>query len=153
MEFRQLAYQLHEQGTELFVNTVRKRMSVPKSLDCSIARVVLAEVKREIQDRFTQVDESLRVNMHSMRRIPYRIILPVVQLALYLVLVWLGCYYRQTWQAQFEHWITSRPVAATEFIPGWVDGPVSFEEQLAFGINAPPYSPLGWCLDDSIGLP
>lgn len=72
-----------------------------------------------------------------MRRIPYRIILPVVQLALYLVLVWLGCYYRQTWQAQFEHWITSRPVAATEFIPGWVDGPVSFEEQLAFGINAP----------------
>ena len=47
-EFRQLAYQLHEQGTELFVNTVRKRMSVPKSLDCSIARVVLAEVKREI---------------------------------------------------------------------------------------------------------
>jgi hypothetical protein len=55
-EFRQVAYQLHEQGTELFVNTVRKRMSVPKSLDCSIARVVLAEVKREILERCPHVD-------------------------------------------------------------------------------------------------
>jgi hypothetical protein len=35
-----VAYQLHEQGTELFVNTVLKRMSVPKSLDFRIARVV-----------------------------------------------------------------------------------------------------------------
>jgi DNA-binding transcriptional regulator YdaS (Cro superfamily) len=55
-EFRQVAHQLHEQGTELFVNTVLKRMSVPKSLDFRIARVVLAEVKREIQARYTHAD-------------------------------------------------------------------------------------------------
>jgi hypothetical protein len=45
-EFRQIAYQL--QGTELFVNSVLTRLSVPKSLDYRIAREVLAEVKREI---------------------------------------------------------------------------------------------------------
>jgi TniQ len=47
-EFRQIAYQLHEQGTELFVNRVLKRMSVPKSLDYRIAHEVLTEIKREI---------------------------------------------------------------------------------------------------------
>jgi hypothetical protein len=47
-EFRQIAYQLHEQGPELFVNSVLTRLSVPKSLDYRIAREVLAEVKREI---------------------------------------------------------------------------------------------------------
>ena len=47
-EFRQIAYQLHEQGTELFVNRVLTRMSVPKSLDYRIARELLAEIKREI---------------------------------------------------------------------------------------------------------
>ena len=47
-EFRQIAYQLHEQGTELFVNRVLTRMSVPKSLEHRIARELLAEIKREI---------------------------------------------------------------------------------------------------------
>lgn len=47
-EFRQIAYQLHEQETELFVNRVLTRMSVPKSLDYRIARELLAEIKREI---------------------------------------------------------------------------------------------------------
>jgi len=47
-EFRQIAYQLHEQGTGLFVNRVLTRMSVPKSLDYRIARDLLAEIKREI---------------------------------------------------------------------------------------------------------
>ncbi len=47
-EFRQIAYQLHEQGTDLFVNRVLTRMSVPKSLDYRIARELLAEIKREI---------------------------------------------------------------------------------------------------------
>ena len=47
-EFRQVAYQLHEQGTELFVNRVLTRMSVPKSLDHRIACELLAEIKREI---------------------------------------------------------------------------------------------------------
>jgi len=72
-----------------------------------------------------------------MHRIAYRKILPAVQLALYLVLIWYGCLYRQTWQSQWQHWITSRPVAADEWIPTWVDGAPSFAEQLASGINAP----------------
>jgi hypothetical protein len=48
-EFRQIAYQLHEQGTELFVNRVLKRMSPPRSMDYRIACESLAEVRREIQ--------------------------------------------------------------------------------------------------------
>jgi hypothetical protein len=73
-----------------------------------------------------------------MRRVPYQIILPVVQLALYLVLVWLGCYYRPTWQAQFQHWIAPRPAADTVgWDPVWIDGPPSLAEQIAFGINTP----------------
>src|ERR1035438_9585385 len=72
-----------------------------------------------------------------MRRIACRIILPVVQLALYLVLIWYGCLYRQTWQSQWQHWITSRPAAADEWIPTWVDSAPSFAEQLASGINTP----------------
>ncbi len=52
-EFRQVAYQLHEQGTELFVNTVLKRMSPPRSLDYRIARETLAEVKGEIAAKST----------------------------------------------------------------------------------------------------
>ena len=47
-EFRKIAYQLNEQGIELFVNRVLTRMSVPKSLDCRIACELLAEIKREI---------------------------------------------------------------------------------------------------------
>lgn len=47
-DFRQIAYQLHEQGIELFVNRMLMRMSVPKSLDHRIARELLAEVKHEI---------------------------------------------------------------------------------------------------------
>jgi transcriptional regulator with XRE-family HTH domain len=47
-EFRQIAYELHERGTDLCVNAVLKRMSPPKSLDYRIACEVLAEVKREI---------------------------------------------------------------------------------------------------------
>ena len=47
-EFRKIAYQLHEQGIELFVNRVLTRMSVPKSLDYRTACELLAEIKREI---------------------------------------------------------------------------------------------------------
>ena len=47
-EFRQIAYQLHEQGTELLVNRVLKRMSPPKSLDYRIACGALADIQREI---------------------------------------------------------------------------------------------------------
>ena len=55
-EFRQVALQLHEQGTELFVNTVLKRMCPPRQLEFRIARGVLAEVKREIQERCAHFD-------------------------------------------------------------------------------------------------
>lgn len=47
-KFRKIAYQLHEQGIELFVNRVSTRMSVPRSLDYRIACELLAEIKREI---------------------------------------------------------------------------------------------------------
>lgn len=47
-EFRKIAYQLHEQGMELFVNRVLTRMSVPRSLDHGIACELLAEIKHEI---------------------------------------------------------------------------------------------------------
>jgi transcriptional regulator with XRE-family HTH domain len=47
-EFREIAYQLHEQGTTLCVNRILTRMSVPKSLNYPIARGLLAEIKREI---------------------------------------------------------------------------------------------------------
>jgi hypothetical protein len=71
-----------------------------------------------------------------MHRIAYRIVLPVVQLALYLLLIWYGCYYRPTWQHQLQHWITPRPVVADGWDPTWMDGSPSFAEQLALGINA-----------------
>ena len=46
--FRRIAYELHEQGTELLVNRVLKRMSPPRSLDYRIACEALAKIKREI---------------------------------------------------------------------------------------------------------
>jgi len=46
--FARSLIKLHEQGTDLFVNRVLTRMSVPKSLDYRIARELLAEIKREI---------------------------------------------------------------------------------------------------------
>ena len=47
-EFRKIAYQLQEQGIELFVNPMLKRMSVPRSLDRRIACELLTEIEREI---------------------------------------------------------------------------------------------------------
>ena len=47
-EFRRIAYQLYEKGTDPCVNAVLKRMSPPKSLDYRIACEVLAEVKQKI---------------------------------------------------------------------------------------------------------
>lgn len=48
VEFRKIAYQLHEHGIELFVNRVLTRMSLPRSLDHRVACELLAEIKREI---------------------------------------------------------------------------------------------------------
>ena len=47
-EFRKIAHQLHEQGIELFVHRVLKRMSVPLSLDHRLACSLLIEVKQEL---------------------------------------------------------------------------------------------------------
>ena len=59
-EFRQIAFQLHEQGTELFVNRVLKRMSPPRSMDYRIACEALAEVRREIPADQQRVGKPLR---------------------------------------------------------------------------------------------
>jgi len=72
-----------------------------------------------------------------MHRIAYRILLPLVQLALYLMLIWYGCYYRPTWQSQLQNWIAPRPAVAGGWDPTWIDGPPSLAEQVALGINAP----------------
>jgi hypothetical protein len=48
VEFCQIAYQFHEQGIELSVNSVLTRMSVPRSLDHRMACELLAEIKCEI---------------------------------------------------------------------------------------------------------
>lgn len=47
-EFRKIAYQLHDQGVELFVSRVLTRLSGPRSLDYHTACEILAEIKREI---------------------------------------------------------------------------------------------------------
>jgi hypothetical protein len=48
VELRKTAYQLPEQGRELFVKRVLTRMSVPRSLDQRIACELMAEIKHEI---------------------------------------------------------------------------------------------------------
>jgi len=45
VQFRQIAYRLHEQGIELFVKRVLKRMAVPNNLDHRIACELLAGIK------------------------------------------------------------------------------------------------------------
>jgi hypothetical protein len=47
-EFRAIAHRLHDEGIELFVHRVLKRMSVPLSLDYRLACKLLADVKAEI---------------------------------------------------------------------------------------------------------
>lgn len=58
--------------------------------------------------------------------------LPLLQLAGYIALVWYGCWYRPTWQ----HWM-SPSSDPTGFYPNWIDGIEPFAEQLAAGINFP----------------
>jgi transcriptional regulator with XRE-family HTH domain len=50
-EFRQIAYQLHNDGVDLCPNRILTRMAVPHSLKYAIAREVLAEIRREIANR------------------------------------------------------------------------------------------------------
>ena len=69
-----------------------------------------------------------------MSRIKWRSVLPVVQLALYLMLVWYGCWYRPTWQQWFWNWISPHPESTAW---AWIDGIESFPEQLAAGLNFP----------------
>jgi hypothetical protein len=73
-----------------------------------------------------------------MVRIPYRRTLPVIQLAVYLLLLWFGCIYRPTWQSRMRQWAAPRTaVAKDDWDLEWADGPTSIAEQAAFGINAP----------------
>jgi transcriptional regulator with XRE-family HTH domain len=69
-EFRQIAYQLHEKGTDLCVNAVLKRMSPPRSLDYRIAREVLDEVKQEILANGKPLGNDLRPSRHPPTTIP-----------------------------------------------------------------------------------
>ena len=65
-----------------------------------------------------------------------KVLLPVVQLATYLALVWYGCWYRPTWQHWFENW-ASPASEPTGFYPTWIDGIESLPEQIAAGLNFP----------------
>jgi transcriptional regulator with XRE-family HTH domain len=47
-EFRNIAYQLHNEGVDLLVNRVLKRMSIPKSLPYRLACELLLDIKSEI---------------------------------------------------------------------------------------------------------
>jgi hypothetical protein len=76
-------------------------------------------------------------NRTTLHRIIWRKILPSAQLALYLLLIWYGCPYWQTWQNRLGHWMMPTSVGAHEFDMAWIDGPLSSAEQLALGINAP----------------
>jgi hypothetical protein len=58
-----------------------------------------------------------------------RKLLPIVQFVAYLLIIWFGCPYRDTW----TQWLTS----TGGFMPSWIDGPPSILEQFALGINLP----------------
>jgi hypothetical protein len=72
-----------------------------------------------------------------MRRIAYQVALPPVQLAVYLLLIWYGCYYRPVWQDRFERWIAPHAPVGDGWEPTWICGVPPVPEQLAEGINAP----------------
>ena len=71
-----------------------------------------------------------------MRRIAWRKVLPIVQTAAYILLVWYGCWYRPTWQHWIRNWISPRP-DATGWYPAWIDGIEPFPELFASGLNFP----------------
>ena len=69
-------------------------------------------------------------------RIAWRKVLPIVQLAAYVLLVWSGCWYRPTWQ----QWFAAKPSQSSgsvPFYPTWIDGIEPIPEQLAAGLNFP----------------
>jgi len=73
-----------------------------------------------------------------MRRIPYRIVLPVIQLALYLVLVWYGCCFRPLWR-----------FLGQDIGTDWCLSYRSVAEQIAIGINMPAELPPALILNSS----
>jgi hypothetical protein len=69
-------------------------------------------------------------------RLGWRKVLPLAQLAAYLLLVWSGCWYRPTW----ERWFQARSSESSQssgFYPTWIDGVEPVQEQLAAGLNFP----------------
>lgn len=69
-------------------------------------------------------------------RIAWRKVLPLAQLAVYVLLVWFGCWYRPTW----EQWFKATPSQSSEpvpFYPDWIDGIEPIPEQAAEGLSFP----------------
>jgi hypothetical protein len=68
-------------------------------------------------------------------RIVWRRVLPLAQLAAYVLLVWYGCWYRPTW----EQWFQARRSHSPEIplYPTSIDGIEPVPEQLAAGLNFP----------------
>ena len=56
-----------------------------------------------------------------------------------MILIWAGCKYRQTWDSWIIHSFSPPTTTADTLIfdLSWIDGPPSFLEQIADGINFP----------------
>jgi TniQ len=66
VEFRRVALQLHNDGTELTLNRILTRMSTTQGLDYAIARDLLAEIRREIaRDSELEIQRSVRSEVRS----------------------------------------------------------------------------------------
>jgi hypothetical protein len=50
-EFRNIAFQFHEEGRELVLHHIMKKLSVPRGLEHKLAKEFLATVKAEIKTR------------------------------------------------------------------------------------------------------
>jgi hypothetical protein len=50
-EFRNIAFQFHEEGRELVLHHIMKKLSVPRGLEHKLAKEFLATVKAEIRTR------------------------------------------------------------------------------------------------------
>jgi len=70
-----------------------------------------------------------------MKRVAWRRVLPVVQLALFLTSLGAGCpYIRSILSTYFLHETSAN---GTEFYPEWIDGPPTALEQLGYGLSFP----------------
>jgi transcriptional regulator with XRE-family HTH domain len=70
VEFRRVALQLHDGGTELTLNRILTRMSTTQGLGFAIARDLLAEIRREIANRKPTGKPCGKIRKHFARRSP-----------------------------------------------------------------------------------